>query len=152
MYLMKFLLGFVIIFFLLIGVCSAKEGSLLFEKNIEHYGKGMIDYNLPTAIETGYKPQMVGYWLSDFDVKPNGEPFIVLEVILYGADFKTGRHANTVILKRGDSALIFFHSKERQPARKNVPQYCFVQVMEMDPSKNYVKMRHFISRHPDTKN
>jgi hypothetical protein len=147
----KFLQGFILFFFLSSGVCIAKEGSLLFEIDIEHHGKGMIEYNLPTAIETGYSPQMVGYWLSNFDVKPNGQPFVVIEVILYGSDFKSGRHGNTVILERGESALVFFHSLEKQPNRKNLPQYCFVQIIDINASKKYVKMRHWISRHPNKK-
>lgn len=144
----KFLQGVLILSILSSSVCIAKEGSLLFEQDIEHYGMGIIEYGLPTAIKTGYKPQMVGYWLSDFDVKPNGETFIILEVILYGSDFKSGRHVNTVALKSGESCLVFFHSKEKHPNWKNVPQYCFIQIMDIKPSEKYVKVRHRISRHP----
>lgn len=146
MCILKFLRGFLLLSFLSSSVCIAKEGPLMFGQDIEHYGKGMIEYNLPTAIKTGYKPQKVGYWLSAFDVKPNGENFIILEVILYGSDFKTGRHVNTVTLKRGESCLVFFHSKEKHPNWKNIPQYCYIQIMDIKPSEKYVKMRHWVSR------
>lgn len=138
-----------LIFILLLsgGTAGAKDEALLFEIEIEHYGKGMIDHILPTTIETAYQPQMVGYWLSNVEAAPDGEPVVVLEVIFYGADFKAGRNVNTVVLRKREFGLVFFQSKETQPKQKNLPQYCFVQVMDINASKKYVKLRHWISRH-----
>jgi hypothetical protein len=136
------------IFFLLSNVCHAEDGSLLFEKEIDHFGKGMVDYHLPTAIGTKYKPQMVGYWVADFGMKTEGKPFVVLEVIIYGADFQSGRNVNRVILQNHELCLVFFHTDEKQPNKKNLPQYCYVQATGIDPSKKYVKLRHWVSRTP----
>lgn len=145
-----FLYSIILVFVISSGACFAKEGSVLFEKNLEYYGKGVIDYSLPLAINTGYDSPRVGYWISNFDKTPEGNPFIVLEVILYGADYRSARHANTVILENGESCRVFFHLEEIQPKMKNLPQYCYVQVMEINPSNKYVKLRHWISSDPNS--
>ena len=54
---------FVMLSSLFAGVSLTENQAVLFEKTIEHSGKGMVDYSLPAAFDTNYDPQMVGYWV-----------------------------------------------------------------------------------------
>jgi hypothetical protein len=144
----RVIVGTLACFFLFTGICLAADQSILFEREIEFHGKGIADYNLPTGIETGYEPEMVGYWVAEYSTTKDGKPTITLEVILYGSDYQTGRNVLTAKLEEGESCLVFFYTEQKRPTMENLPQYCYVQTLDIDPAKKFAKLRHWVSRTP----